>query len=107
MSICTNCIHKIVCDHESKYRTSCSQFLTERPQWIPCSKRLPEEIGDYIVTEDLSDGVLAVYVSSFGHVRTGKLCFYYEDEDGRAITIDDIVAWMPLPIPYQEEGDLS
>lgn len=77
--------------------------VNQRPQWIPCSKRLPEEIGDYIVTEDLSDGVLAVYVSSFGHVRTGKLCFYYEDEDDRAITIDDIVAWMPLPEPYEKE----
>lgn len=36
MSICTNCIHKIVCDHESKYRKSCSQFLEARPhgKWI-------------------------------------------------------------------------
>lgn len=36
MSICTNCIHKNVCDYESRYREECSQFLEERPhgEWI-------------------------------------------------------------------------
>lgn len=29
---CENCIHRIVCDHESKYRKACSQFLEARPQ---------------------------------------------------------------------------
>lgn len=80
--------------------------LKERPhgEWIPCSEWLPEEIGDYLVTEHLSDIAQAVYVSSFGYVRTGELCFYYEDDDGRAIKNDGIVAWMPLPEPYKEEG---
>lgn len=77
--------------------------VEERPQWIPCSERLPEEIGDYLVTEHLSDIAQAVYVSSFGHVRTGELCFYYEDDDGRAIKNDGIVAWMSLPEPYKGE----
>ena len=33
---CENCIHRIVCDHESKYRKACSQFLEARPQgkWL-------------------------------------------------------------------------
>ena len=37
MSICENCIHKMVCDHESEYREECGQFLSERPhsEWLP------------------------------------------------------------------------
>ena len=29
---CENCIHRIVCDHESKYRKACGQFLEKRPR---------------------------------------------------------------------------
>ena len=33
---CENCIHRIICDHENKYRKVCSQFLEQRPHgvWI-------------------------------------------------------------------------
>ena len=63
----------------------------QRPhvEWIPCSERLPEEIGDYLVTEKISDIARAVYTSSFGHIRTGELCFYYEDDECVAIKNTD------------------
>lgn len=79
------------------------RYEKERPhgEWIPCSERLPDEMGDYLVTEKISDIEQAVYTSSFGHIRTGELCFYYEDDECIAIKNEGIVAWMPLPEPYK------
>lgn len=92
MSICTNCIHKIVCDHESKYRTSCSQFLTEKPQWIPCSERLPQKYSPCIVTDE--NGAVFEYDYNDLTVHDKKWTYCRRE----------IVAWMPLPKPY-EAGD--
>ena len=73
----------------------------ERPhgEWIPCSERLPEEIGDYLVTDYRGN----VYCSSFDYIL-GEKCFNYED-DGYPVEDDTIVAWMPLPEPYRKEGE--
>lgn len=46
MSICANCIHKNVCDHESKYRKKCGQFLAERPH-VDCRDKLKEVFREY------------------------------------------------------------
>ena len=98
MSICTNCIHKIVCDHESKYRTNCSQFLKDGPQWIPCSERLPEKDGEYLAQRS-GDLWVNMCVAYFNH-HGGN---YWVDNDG--FILRGICAWMPLPKPYKKEGE--
>ena len=56
--------------------------------WIPCSERLPDEIGRYIVA--LKDGrsLEAIYDN------ISKRFIMYEHE---------VIAWQPLPDPYNPE----
>ena len=56
----------------------------EDRKWIPCSERLPDERGEYIVTN--YDG--------YAYETT------WDDWDGRKWLSDKVAAWMPLPEPY-------
>lgn len=67
-----------------------------RPKWIPCSERLPEKTGYYLVS-GMSGGV---YSTGFDNMSEG---FGYYD-DGFFIEDDTVIAWMPLPEPYKR-GD--
>lgn len=61
-------------------------------RWIPCSERLPEKDGKYLVT----------------HRKFGKLeatwNIFYGGDHASWLWNDEIVAWMPLPEPYGEES---
>ena len=59
-------------------------------RWIPCSERLPEEMGTYMTTIDYGEHGLA----------TGQRYYY-----GGGLKWNDecVIAWMPLPEPYREE----
>ena len=62
------------------------------PQWIPCSERLPEE-GEVVLTQAKFKDDVKMAVSA-------RVDFNYWTGWGtREI---DIVAWMPLPKPYEE-----
>lgn len=64
-------------------------------EWIPCSERLPEKTGYYLVQlsrklpiEDYADRVVALY----------------NGEDKEFMTYERfIIAWQPLPEPYKGE----
>lgn len=60
-------------------------------QWIPCSERLPDKDGIYLVT----------------HRKFGKLevtwNIFYGGEHASWLWNDEIIAWMPLPEPYKGE----
>lgn len=63
-------------------------------EWILCSERLPDKDGNYIVTEN-----------SGGTTSTG-ISFFIICDDGRTWwELFGVVAWMPLPEPYKEEGN--
>ena len=61
--------------------------------WIPCSERLPEESGKYLVT--VLDGIGKRTTSAPYHLRskswtlTGRMTYW------------KVIAWMPLPEPYR------
>ena len=57
------------------------------PRWIPVSERLPEKIGTYMTTIDYGKYGLATG-QRFYHGTLG-----WED--------DCVIAWMPLPKPYE------
>lgn len=56
-------------------------------RWIPCSERLPDDDGYYLVSTE-SGGVDIAYINEHGS--------WY------VFSRDYIVAWQPLPEPYKE-----
>lgn len=69
------------------------------PQWIPCSERLPEEKGEYLVTyhpcywDNVWDDI-KVGIDSF----RGKTAWAKKKHQR-------VIAWMPLPKPYEVENE--
>lgn len=92
----------------------------DRPQeWIPCSERLPEDIGPVLVTWKNNDPasyyqyIVGKHFIGTAHYHRGKWYWYSsvtEDllaEYGKCETEEfdeaiEAVAWMPLPKPYEE-----
>lgn len=64
-------------------------------KWIPCSERLPDEVGTYIVTDE--DGDVYEYDYCDLTVHVGRWSF------GRR----KIIAWMPLPEPFKKEPEAN
>lgn len=73
--------------------------LAEKGGWIPCSERLPEERGDYLVTTDYEGVDIATFEPDIAK-------WSYCDVDGYYWTYDIYtIAWMPLPEPYKERTE--
>ena len=75
-------------------------------EWIPVSERLPEKDGRYLVTYPLlRRDDLWVATAWYGtppmpnRPVKGK-CFFASDDEWGDVPYDDVVAWMPLPEPY-------
>ena len=64
-------------------------------EWIPCSERLPQ-IGTTVITCDDDGDISLDYIIKFGD---SSLDFCQNAAYGDC----DIIAWMPLPMPYREE----
>lgn len=66
-------------------------------QWIPCSERLPEKEGQYLVTLDFSWGK---------EIEMGDW-FIFADGHGEWVNPNShvTVAWMELPTPWKESED--
>lgn len=78
-------------------KTNCSEFPNN---WIPCSERQPDVNGWYITT--ISGEICGQdrAFSGMSEFANGKWTSG-DDADETEMTI----AWMPLPEPYQEEGE--
>ena len=75
------------------------------PQWIPVSERLLEEKSDWknVTILDESGDSTFTYVSVGYYLNNGMWIVDNEPmEEGNLIRV---IAWMPLPEPYQKEGD--
>lgn len=82
-------------------------------QWIPCSERLPEDTGDYLVwalfvCEEYPTYSIVHYdadCEAFGEWNdfydTHTLGFL----DSEFEEIEGVIAWMPLPEPYRGDND--
>lgn len=66
------------------------------PQWIPCSKRMPEEYGNYLITTH--DGNVDIGTIDPKKKSVWSAC----DSDG-FYWLREVVAWMPLPKPYERK----
>lgn len=67
-------------------------FRTEQ-RWIPCSERLPRDGSWNIFTDGINRSVERYKRDAIDH-------FY---PSGRWFELEDAIAWMPLPEPYEEE----
>ena len=69
--------------------------LLEQTQWIPCSERLPEHGGRYLIS--VLDGInrrttVAPYLPRCkAWTMTGRMAYW------------KVIAWMPLPEPAKED----
>jgi len=96
----------------------CELYLKQVPsaqpeqRWIPCSERLPEEYGEFLVTmtekakaKDLGFDIDETYIRKMRYNSNGwQLPRHIPSWINEAVK-DEVLAWMPLPEPYQEEGE--
>lgn len=82
-------------------------------KWIPCSERLPEEYGEYLITWETSKAPTRFIGFAEGE-ETGvwddqhdRFVFSWLPEDYIIERYPDwrVIAWMPLPEPYKEGTD--
>lgn len=72
----------------------------DRPQgWIPCSERLPEDEGEYLVTAKKYAFDSCYYDVQIAYCSPNKKWF--------RISNCEIVAWMPRPKPWKGTNDDS
>ena len=82
-------------------------------EWIPCSERLPNEEGLYMATcKTFSDDYRFIDLFHYGkpmmpNHKVKGACWYHSDSEWGDVVYDDtdILAWMPLPKPYREDGE--
>ena len=82
-------------------------WLTElqerREGWIPVSEKLPDEYGNYLVFTSDNDIDIGTYQPRY-IVGTWSMCdangFYWADDKDIKV-----LAWKPLPKPYESEAD--
>ena len=75
------------------------------PHWIPCSERLPEDGRQVLVFARSVHFALAKYDEMREADGTYKKQWVTFDAWKPFYTIKEVIAWMPLPSPYQEEGE--
>jgi hypothetical protein len=88
------------------------KVLSVQPEqrWIPCSERLPEEYGEFLVTmtekakaKDLGFDIDETYIRKMRYNSNGwQLPRHIPSWINEAVK-DEVLAWMPLPEPYREE----
>ena len=71
----------------------------EKQRWIPVTERLPDKRGDYLVTL-CGNGEPWVEIALWNETFGGRWqMVLYNDVDYSDIS--NVIAWMPLPEPYQ------
>lgn len=71
-----------------------------KTNWIPTSERLPEESGKVLVC--LAYGCINVVNYSVKHRKFNN---YDDCPEFPTRAFENVVAWMPLPEPYKEDGE--
>lgn len=101
--------HGIKCDYKGDC-IDCPHTLEQK--WIPISERLPDLDGTYLVTIAYTDRrVIKIVKFANDLKKIDRYTFKYETDPGWYVydneyghyTINNIVAWQPLPSPYKGE----
>ena len=92
---CAECNHIEMCRWYPYEGCEFRSLPSAQPQWTPCSERLPEEFGEYLVTKKTTGWNCEEYNSND--------IAYFDNEGFHKA--DKVLAWMPLPKPYGGESD--
>ena len=79
--------------------------VEQEPRWIPVSDRLPEE---HICDDGYHEPSKSVLVQmKSGAMHTARYWSRYDEKwlDLNYPTTDEVIAWMPLPKPYNAESE--
>lgn len=104
---------KEVKENQDALRMAIEALKEQRPQWIPCSERLPKENicddsyvepSDYVlVFGDQGDyGVSRYWGNRISKKENPNSFSDWMDLDWY---VEKPIAWMPLPEPYEKEGE--
>lgn len=90
------------------------RMINKQPKvdkWIPCSEKLPEKDGDYLVWYFVDENRQGYEVSNFDtdmgeNGEFGYWQDYYDNQtlgflDSEWIEFETVVAWQPLPEKYE------
>lgn len=122
MKSCDYCTHVEMCGWRKEVEEQGCEFFDDGIAWIPVSERLPEDIKPVIITWKNTDPasyyqyIVGKHFIGTGHYCNGKWFWYSSvcedllaeygksdiDELDEAI---EVIAWMPLPTPYREDGE--
>ena len=90
-------------------RTETIDKVEKEMEWIPCTERLPEKSGRYLVTRgsnvcgSLWNRVDILNYSDLMGLKKEKIWWSGNVGKSDFETYDDVLAWMPLPKPYNAE----
>ena len=68
--------------------------------WIPCSERLPEKYNRVLAYTD-AGGYYIAHANGCGKFVCTAECV------STVIENSDVIAWQPLPAPYQPKGEID
>ena len=86
-----------VIDRDYEYQERLSDCpLHEESKWVPITEKLPEEAGAYLVTISFGNNYHRIIMDFDGEKFVERLIPAFTK---------GIIAWMPLPEPYVEEGE--
>lgn len=77
----------------------------QEQKWIPCSERLPEENGFYLVTVNAQNRPVRIYEYAPWEMSEEREYWINDCDDHSHVFNHFVEAWMPLSEPYREEGD--
>lgn len=85
-----------------EYERAYQRGKADATKWIPCSERLPETIGEYLITALSRPSRNAIASAGYWNERLKEFGTFRPDGTWEKW---DVVAWKPLPEPYNAESE--